>query len=322
MKKKVVIIGGGNGSAVVLRALKPYVDQLELSAVISVADSGRTSGRIRQDFKMVPPSDCMRGVLALSRYDYHMLRDIFFTNRVTSADGLDGHNLGSLFLAWGTRALNGDVLSSIRMLEQLLQTVGTVYPVTTQQVDLLVELSDGTTIRGEGTIDEPLYDRALETRRVWLEPEGMILPAARDAIITADALIVGPSSIYTSIISTILVGGVRDAIQESPAAILYVPQAFLDTKGEVGPVTLSGQVRLIEQYLPRPIDTIVYNTDMTLDRIDEKHGKGRYTILPNDVENLPTHACIGEKLYHPEERMDIDKLGKILLARIEHSYVS
>ncbi len=316
-KKKVVVMGGGNGSAVILRALKPYADQFEISAIISVADSGRTSGIIRKEFTMIPPSDSMRAMLALSRYDYQTLRDIFFTNRITDVPGLEGHNLGSLFLAWGTRAQHGDVLSSFRALEELLQTVGRVYPVTTEQVDLCVELSDTTVVRGEGAIDEPSYDRALSIKRAWLEPEGTILPQARDAIINADVLTLGPSSIYTSIVSTLLVAGVSDAIRSSRARIMYIPQNFLDHKAEAGPATLSEQVCTIEQYLPRPIDTIVYNTDAVLDRIDAKHGKGRYSVLPKDVGNLPTHKCIGENFYHPEDRMDIERLGHVLCPIIE-----
>ncbi len=315
--KKVVVIGGGNGSSIVLRALKPSVEELDISAVISVADSGRTSGRIREEFAMIPPSDCMRAILALSRYDYHTLRDIFFTNRIKEPRTLEGHNLGSLFLAWSTRALGGDVVASMRALEGLLGAVGTVYPATTQQVDLMIELSDGTIVRGEGAIDEPTYDRSLATTRVWLEPEGEILPEARTAFTEADTIVIAPSSVYTSILSTLLVGGVRDAINQSAATILYTPQTFLDHKGEVCPTTLSDQIQVIERFLPRPISAIIYNTDTSLDRLDQKYGTGRYGVLKKDVENVSGRRMIGENLFHPIDRMDIEHLGRLLHQIIE-----
>ncbi len=311
MKKSIVVIGGGNGSSSILRCLKPFAGEIELSAVISVADSGRTSGRIRRDFKMIPPSDVMRACLALSPYDYHTLRSVFFTNRFDPSSVLAGHNLGSMVISWDTMA-EWDVKKAIQNFQHVLGCVGTVYPVTTTQVDLCVELTDGTTVRGEGAIDEPAYDRSLRITRAWLEPEGTITNEAKSAIEAADALIIGPSSVYTSIMSTLLVGGVREAIGQSTADIIYVPSTYLPMDGETGPITLSQQVSVIESALPRGINTIIVNSER-LENDPKKPHRIRLDDYPKDVEHLPTHQCIIEDLSDPTERMNLKKLGDILL---------
>src|SRR3989339_860667 len=118
-KKKVVVIGGGNGSAISIVALKQNLDLFDISAVISMSDSGDSSGRLREEFNTLPPGDIMRAVLALSKYDYPLLKQIFFRNRFSGAGKLDGHNLGNLALILGEK-YDGDFMSAIRALEQNL----------------------------------------------------------------------------------------------------------------------------------------------------------------------------------------------------------
>ncbi|MBI5134767.1 YvcK family protein [Candidatus Uhrbacteria bacterium] len=308
--KKVVVLGGGNGTSIVLRALKAHTHHIDLSAVISVADSGSSSGVLRKQYGMIPPSDLMRAVIALSAYDHAILRDIFYKNRLEDGP-LMGHSLGNLILAWAHRETH-DIRNGIQALQTMVKAAGRVYPVSTTPVDLCVELTDGTIVRGEGAIDEPAYDRSLRIAKAWLEPNGVVDDEARNVIESADAIILGPSSVYTSIISTLLVGGVREAIDRSKASIVYVPSTYLPVDGETGPTTLSGQVSAIESALPRAIDSIVVNTQRLA--VDPRlHHDIRLEDYSKDVENLPTHHCVKEDLSDPTERMNLKKFGEVLM---------
>jgi len=312
MKKNVVVIGGGNGSSIVLRSLKDYSGQLGLSAVISVADSGSSSGILREQFKMVPPSDLMRAVIALSPYDHATLHDVFVKNR-PSEGPFKGHSLGNLFFAWGFEQ-SRDIRRAIRALEEMVHSYGHVYPVCATALDLCVKLTDGKIVRGEGAIDDPTYDRSLRITDAWLEPNGKVTSEAQSAIEEADVIILGPGSVYTSLMSTLLVGGVREAIQRSRGNIIYVPSTYLPTHGETGPTTLSGQIGVIESALPRAINTIVVSSE----RLGHNPRAHDFPLedYVKDVEKLPTHQCIVEDLGDDVERMNLKKLGEILMLLI------
>ncbi len=309
MKKNVVVIGGGNGTSIVLRALKDYSDQLQLSAVISVADSGSSSGVLREQFQMVPPSDLMRAVIALSPYDHTTLRGVFVKNR-PSEGPFKGHSLGNLFFAWGFEK-SGDILDTIRALEEMVRSCGHVYPVCSAALDLCAKLSDGTIVQGEGAIDDPAYDRSLRITEAWLEPKGEITSEAQLAIEEADVIILGPGSVYTSLLSTLLVGGVREAIERSSGKIIYVPSTYLPSNGETGPTTLSGQIEVIESALPRAINTIVVSSER-LENNPRAHDLPLEDYV-KDVEKLSTHQCIVEDLSDDVERMNLKKLGALLI---------
>src|SRR3989338_10367595 len=177
-KKRVVAIGGGNGSAIALEALKQHRDIFDISAVISMSDSGGSSGRLRQEFNTLPPGDILRAILSLSLSDYPVLRKIFYSNRFSGAGKLAEHNLGNLFLTLAGKYA-GDFMSAVRALEQSVEAVGHVYPATLDQTDLCVELENGQIIKTEAAIDMPNYDRSLKIKKAWLEPAWQIYSEAR-----------------------------------------------------------------------------------------------------------------------------------------------
>src|SRR3990167_11517090 len=148
MKKKIVVIGGGNGSAVCLEGLKNYTNIFDISAVISISDSGGSSGKLRKEFNTLPPGDIMRAVLSLSKYDYQTLRRIFYQPRFQGLDKLDGHNLGNLFLTLAGQ-YSGSFLRALEALSQSVEAQGRVYPVTLESSHLAAELQNGDIIRTE-----------------------------------------------------------------------------------------------------------------------------------------------------------------------------
>ena len=194
MKTNVVVIGGGNGSAVTINALKEHTDVFDISAVIAVSDSGGSSGRLREEFYTLPPGDLMRAILAMSKYEYKLLKQIFYKNRFKDVGKLNAHNLGNLFLIL-SKQYDGDIVHAMRALEQSVEAVGRVYPVTLDVVHLCAELTDGTTVKTEAVLDEPTYDRGKKIKRVWLEPEGKVYEGAKKVIVDARHILLSAASL-------------------------------------------------------------------------------------------------------------------------------
>lgn len=306
----VVIMGGGNGGAVSIRAVKDLPDGIKVSAVISMSDSGGSSGRLRGEFNTLPPGDIMRAVLAMSTYDYDVLKNIFHKNRFADAGKLTGHNLGNLFLVL-CEQYGGSYTDSVRALEQAVEAVGHVYPATLDKTDLVAELTNGQIVRTEAAIDQPDYDRNLKIKKVWLEPAGKICPEARKAITEADYIILGPGSLYTSIIAAVLPKGVRQAIDENKKAkLIYVIGNACHTDGETGSRDVAGIVEALDSYLPRQLDLVVYNESRLNARQKEKYVRKGWTLL-RDNGNLLGKRFLRANYELNEGGVCPVKLGKI-----------
>ncbi|MBI5221324.1 MAG: YvcK family protein [Candidatus Magasanikbacteria bacterium] len=258
MKKKVVVIGGGNGSAVSLVALKQNVDKFDIAGIVAMSDSGGSSGRLRQEFGVLPPGDIMRAVLALSKYEYPLLKKIFYTNRFDSTDKLNKHNLGNIFLTLATK-YSGGLIAAVRALERSVETQGKIYPVTLDSTDLVAELTNGKKVFSEAKIDEPKYDRRLKIKKVFLEPKVKAYTEAVKIIKSADYILLSPGSLYTSVVATLLPVGMQAAIQNSKAKIVFAVGNAYRTDSETGPEDVAGAVQELQQYLPRKIDLVLHN---------------------------------------------------------------
>ncbi len=285
IKKKVVAIGGGNGTALTLRGLKAYLDKLELSAVVAVTDSGGANGELSRRLKVLPSADILRAVLALSPYDYKLLHKIFRDNRFSEGN-FKGHYLGNLFLMLTAKEEN-DYVRSVRHLEEAVEACGRVYPSTLQFTTLCVELNDKTQLRGEAEIDRPTYDRSKKIVRAWISPEVEAYRESIAQIKSADYVILGPGSLYTSIIPNLLPQGVSAALQESRAKLLYVVGKGYELEGETGPETLSGMVNTLRSYLLRDLEAVIYHRNSALSEIEKEHyTKKRWAPLQLDPENV------------------------------------
>ncbi len=311
MKKKIVVIGGGNGSALSICAFKEYLDLFEINAVVSMSDSGGSSGRLRKEFITLPAGDIMRAILAMSPYDYQTLKKIFHKNRFTVAGKLADHNLGNLFLVLAEK-YSGDYMLAIKALEQALEACGQVYPVTLEQTDLVVELSNGDIIEGEHEIDRPHYGKNLKIQKAWLEPAGQIYPEAQKAIIEADYLIIGPGSFYSSLVATLLPVGVKEAISKSLAKIIYISGNAREIEGETGPEKLSEFISTLEKHLPRKIDLVVYNAHELNTEEKRYYEQRKWAHVPCDDENLAEYNVIKVDYEKEGGGLAPEKLGKIL----------
>lgn len=313
-KIKVVIIGGGNGSAKSIRAMKKFVNEISLTSIVSMSDSGGSSGMLRQEFGGLPTGDILRAILAMSKYDYDLLKKIFYSNRFENSGKLNHHNIGNLFLTLSTNYA-GDFMDSVKALETSVEAVGHVLPVTMDNTNLVAELSNGQIIKNENNIDRPTFERSLKIKKVWLEPSGKAFSPALAALAAADFIIIGPGSLYCSIIATLLPVGVKEAIEKSKAKIIYVAGNAFELHGETGPEKLSDFVKELELYLPRKIDVVVNNNKKLSDEKQKEYAEKRWQLFEADIENLSDHQVASgdyerDDVGHPG--LSDAKLGGIL----------
>nr|WP_026962146.1 YvcK family protein [Alicyclobacillus herbarius] len=250
-RPRIVAIGGGTGLSVILRGLKEF--DVDLTAIVTVADDGGSSGRLRSDFAMPPPGDIRNCLVALA--DTEPLLERLLQFRFPTGEGLAGHSFGNLFLAAMTHIM-GDFESAIRETSRVLAVRGRVLPAVKENVTLRAVLEDGTVVDGESNI--PNADRPI--RRVELVPsEVEPLPEALEAIAQADAIVVGPGSLYTSILPNLLVPGLASAIAESPAKKIFVCNVMTQP-GETDSFSASRHVEVIYQHVGRRLfDYIIVN---------------------------------------------------------------
>lgn len=312
-KKKVVVFGGGNGSATVIRALKKYTSDFSVSAVISMSDSGGSSGKLRKEFGVLPPGDVLRAVLASSIYGYkQVLKPLFYGRRFQDVGKLSDHNLGNLFLTFSDQ-YSGDFLYGIRALEQAVGATATVFPSTLKSNDLVVKLSNGETVKGEEEIDRPTYERSARIVKAWLEP---VVPACEDAlkhIREADLLLMGPGSFYCSVIPALLPTGIKEAIAESSANIVYIAGDIYELDGETGPTALSEFVHELEDYLPRKVDMVILNGTDLSETQREKYKERKWGLINFNKENLKEYQIIDESFELYQGGLDPAKLGAIFM---------
>src|SRR6202166_706478 len=224
---RVVAIGGGTGLSTLLKGLKRYVMTpalatvgqptiRELCGVVTVSDNGGSSGRLRNEFNMLPPGDVRNCIVALSEDEALLSR--LFQHRFQKGSGLEGHSFGNLFLAALT-SITGDFAEAVRLSSEILLTRGHIYPATTTSVELEALFDDGTRVRGETQITASKG----KIRELFLIPADVEpLPQTLEAIAGADLITIGPGSLFTSLIPNLLVRGIPEAILESPAIKVFV----------------------------------------------------------------------------------------------------
>jgi uncharacterized cofD-like protein len=314
--KNIVIMGGGNGGSMSIRALKRFSDSFQLTAVIGMTDSGGSSGRLRDEYGVLPPGDILRAVLAMSRYDYETFKHIFYEHRFSQAGALNDHGLGHLFIAL-VEKFGGGIVDAIRALAQALDTIGPIYPVTTDSANLSVTLDDGTVLTGEANVDRPASNSARRIVEAKLDPAPKINSRAQHAIEDADAIIIGPGSFYTSLVATLLTGGVADAIERSQAKVIFVSGNGYELNGEYGPTKLCDFVLELQKFVPTQFSAVIHNhatlTERQLAYYDEK----KWGEIECDFTGIEDYNIISMNYEHVGGGSDPDKLGAILFNCIE-----
>ncbi len=221
-KLKITTIGGGSGQYALLSGLRD-VNDIDITAIVSMVDSGGSTGRLRDELGILPPGDVLKCLLALS--PQREIARALLLRRFDKDKRLKGHNAGNMLLTMLSR-YTGSFPTGIQALGEILNVNGTILPVTTDRATLVAELTDGTRIFGESAIDVPRGGQPSKIKDVYLVPHhsGCITayPPAIDAIRDADYIIVGPGDLFTSILSNIVVPGIKDAITKTAATLMFV----------------------------------------------------------------------------------------------------
>ncbi len=265
--KHVVVIGGGTGTFTVLSALKNY--PINLSAIVTMADDGGSTGMLRDQYGVLPTGDVRRALVALSDSE-GILRELF--NYRFKEGGLHGHSFGNLFLA-ALEKITGDFTTALREASELLNINGEVVPVTLDDVRLYAELEDGKVIRGETQIDIPKANTRTPIKKIWLEPEAKMNPSVSRVLHHADLIILGPGDLYTSVIPNLLVKGVPEAIKASKAKKVYISN--LMTKfGETHGFSADEFIDKLEKYLGKSVlDYAIFNSKKPAAAVLKKYKK-------------------------------------------------
>ncbi|OLN23978.1 hypothetical protein BTO30_00720 [Domibacillus antri] len=275
---KVVIIGGGTGLSVLLRGLKRH--PIDLSAIVTVADDGGSSGRLRDELNIPPPGDIRNVLAALS--DVEPLVESLFQHRFSTKNELSGHALGNLMIA-ALSSITGDFGHAIQEMSRVLNVRGKVLPAANQSVVLHAEMEDGSVVSGESKI--PYSGKKIN--RVFLTPEKIEpLPETIRSIREADMIILGPGSLYTSILPNLLVPGIGEEVCAAKAKKVYICN-LMTQAGETLDFTASDHVGAIYDHMKCSfIDTILVNKEPIPAVIQERYKEERAKPVVYDVENL------------------------------------
>lgn len=293
-RKNIVCIGGGNAMPkALLSQLKTY--PVNITVISSVLDSGGSSGEIRADYKMIALGDIRRAFLELSDFNSTVREVLGYRFKEGS---FEGHSLGNLFLLGMFLNLDRSYNEMFRKLNSLLGEEYKVYPSTTFSTsELIAKLEDGQEIIGETNIDIPKHDPRLKIEDVYIKPKARICPHARIALEEADAIIIGPGDLYSSLIQVLLVDGFSSAITKSKAKKVYICN-IMTKNGESNGFSVADFNEKIEKYLKGSIDFVVYNKKIVAkekySEFKRKHPELLSFVKIND--NLNAKKFIGKNL--------------------------
>lgn len=263
---RIVTIGGGTGNSVLLRGLKKYTTAL--STIVTVADDGGGSGKLREDLGMLPPGDIRACLLALANTEPAMENLLSYRFKEGS---LKGQSMGNLFLA-AMNDIYGDFNTAIKETGNVLAISGKVLPMTLDNVTLYAELEDGTIIQGESNIPFKTREKKGKIRRVFIKPQlSDPLEESIDEILKADLIIIGPGSLYTSIMPNLLVKKIAQALIKTSAKIYYISNVMTQA-GETDGYTVSDHVHAIEEHIGQKIiDCVVVNDEKVSDILKKEY---------------------------------------------------
>ncbi len=280
-KKRIVTVGGGTGTFVVLSALRDLPD-LSLAAIVSVADDGGSTGRLRDAYGFLPVGDARQALVALAK-EGTMIRDLF-TYRFSKGD-IAGHNLGNLLLTALTDRLGSDA-EAIRAASDILRVRGRVVPVSDSPATLIATLESGETVVGQHKLNRrPPGGSPIQN--LGVDKEVALSKEAHDVIGGADVIVLGPGDLYTSTLANFAVPGLKGAVASSPARLVYFMNLFT-TAAETEGYTASRHIEEISRYTGRAPDVVALHTGSIPDEILDYYArKGAYPVV-DDLGAAPS----------------------------------
>ena len=307
---RIVVIGGGNGLSTLLRGLKEYTNNL--TAIVTVADDGGSSGRLRRDLGILPPGD-IRNCLAALSSDEALLSQLFQYRFSDDLSGLQGHSFGNLFIT-ALADITGSFEAAVAESGRVLAVNGRVLPATLHDVRLVADvllpnLVNEVRVEGESQIPEV----SGKVRRVWLEPNAPpAFPQALRAILNADLILVGPGSLYTSVLPNLLVPDIIEAIRSSRAMKIYICN-IATQPGETDGYSCRDHIHAIEEHVGSGIFDIILVNERCAGTLPDKV---QWVQIDEAMEEYPIHAADLTDEMHPW-RHDSAKLAKVIIDLLE-----
>ncbi|MGM8212586.1 gluconeogenesis factor YvcK family protein [Virgibacillus sp. W0430] len=277
-KPRIVVIGGGTGMPVLLRGLKDM--PIELTVLVTVADDGGSSGRLREEMAMPAPGDIRNVIAALSDVEPSLIE--LFQHRFSSGNGLSGHSMGNLLLAAMT-TIKGDFNNGIKEISRIFNVKGKIFPISNDNLLLHAEMKDGTIVSGESSI--PLENKQI--KRVFLSPEPLKpLPNTIKAIENADLVVISPGSLYTSILPNLIIPRVEQAIRDTKAKVVYVCNVMTQ-EGETTGYTAADHVEALTDHIGQgTIDAVVVNNRPIAKKVKDVYAEENAKPVVYDTDRL------------------------------------
>ena len=298
--QKLVTIGGGSGQFALLSGLR-NLDGITITAVVSMVDSGGSTGRLRDELGILPPGDVLKCILALS--PHHDIARMLFLKRFIKDRRLQGHNAGNMLLTMLSQ-YTGSFPNGVQALGEILDVKGTILPVTIDRATLVAELTDGSHIYGETAIDIPRGTQREKIRNVFLVPHHSdsisVYPPVIEAIKGADYVIIGPGDLFTSIIPNLIVPGVKEALQKTSAKILYIIN-IMTKFGETHNFSGIDFIKKLEESLERQVDGIIYNSQKPDKKLMEQYMEQKAEF----VEIHEANDYLGNRSIYTSDMLDI-----------------
>lgn len=273
--KKVTVVGGGTGTFVVLSGLKNY--PVNLSVIVTMMDSGGSTGRLRDQLGVLPPGDLRQCLVALS--EASLLWRKLFLYRFENGD-LAGHNFGNIFLS-ALEKVSNNYEEVIKTVSYVLKTKGSVIPVTFKKAHICVEYQNGKIVKGEGNIDKN-YSEKSRIINAFLEPRVVVNKKAINQIEKSDYIIVGPGDVYSTIVPILLVNDVKNAILNSKGKIIYIIN-MMTKSGQTTNYSAYDHISDVKKYIGRLPDIVIYNTGKIASDIIKWYIDNNETVVENDL---------------------------------------
>lgn len=315
--KKFVVIGGGTGTFSVLNGLKKYTQ--DITAIVTMADSGGSAKMERDEFGLLPSSDIRKSLIALAdvtAQDSLLLRKLF-QYRYSAGRGIEGMTFGNLFLVTLTKLL-GSQEAAIEKAGELLKIKGRVLPASLTKVDLVARYADGTTVVGEHAIDDPDHDGEIAITHLTTRPQAKVTKEARNSIGKADIIIIGPGGFYTTIIATLVVDGVKDAVIKSRAKKIFIMNLMTEW-GQTYGFTASKYLEELDKYLPlETLDYVFINNTPLPDNVLKRYHAYHANAVVNDLDLGKNYKVIATDLLS-KTRVTAQKGDPLKRSLIRHS---
>jgi uncharacterized cofD-like protein len=313
---RIVVIGGGTGLSVMLRGLKQ--SPLDITAIVTVADDGGSSGILRSELQMPPPGDIRNVLAALA--DVEPMLSKMLEYRFATGNGLAGHSLGNLFLAAMTE-ITGDFATGVKELSRVLAVRGRVLPAAGHAIVLNAEMEDGSIVVGESKIPKS----GIKIKRVYIEPADVEpLDEALQAIREADAILIGPGSLYTSILPNLLVPKIAETLTQSDAVKIFVCNVMTQP-GETDHFSVTDHLQAIQDHVGHKLfDYVIVNNGEIPSEVQSKYAeKGAEPVLLDlDEVSRRGFKVIADRLvmFHTYLRHDAEKLSQHICELAESSW--